>query len=405
MNLFSAACIVVAATAFGLAIYAWKLDSKALLNRFLVATSLVAAFRVLGSGLVNLAGTPASFWLFLHLTLSASLFIVPLMFAVNLMFAGVSRPWRALLVGPVLVLTLIELLPVWTGQWIVKGYRITPWGNELLPTNSTVWMVLFDATVEYCWVVALAAFVLGFLRTKSGRQKAILVQLFLFLLIIDLGSILFAPVLWKSWGSSDPSVLLAGLHVLNYLVLVARYRALTKETTNFSGEMFQSLHEAVFLVDGEGRVVQTSDKMARLLGKPGVELKGRKVNSLLPGWPQLVSDLEVLQREHHREASREGTLRNARFVLTMRPHKDQFGNLRGVLMTVKSAEDLTLGVHQFGISDREQEVANLLLEGLGTREIADKLFISAATVRNHLAKLFQKTGTKNRVELVRRLRS
>ena len=196
MNFFSAACIVVAATALALAIYAWKLDPRGLLNRLLVMTALVAAFRVLGSGLVNLAGEP-SFWLVLRLTLTASLFVVPLMFAVNLAFARVSRRWVGLLVAPILLATLGELWPLWTGQWLVAGYRSGPWGNELIPSDQTLWIFLFDSTVVYGWLVALAAFVRGYFTTTSGRQKAIVVQLFVFLLLINLISLFLAPAFWN----------------------------------------------------------------------------------------------------------------------------------------------------------------------------------------------------------------
>jgi len=56
---------------------------------------------------------------------------------------------------------------------------------------------------------------------------------------------------------------------------------------------------------------------------------------------------------------------------------------------------------KFGISAREAEVLALVGEGLTNQEIADKLFISLTTVKSHLAHLFEKTGTRNRVELLR----
>jgi DNA-binding NarL/FixJ family response regulator len=36
---------------------------------------------------------------------------------------------------------------------------------------------------------------------------------------------------------------------------------------------------------------------------------------------------------------------------------------------------------------------------MGNREIAEKLFISENTVKNHLSRIFQKVGVKDRVEL------
>jgi DNA-binding CsgD family transcriptional regulator len=61
-------------------------------------------------------------------------------------------------------------------------------------------------------------------------------------------------------------------------------------------------------------------------------------------------------------------------------------------------------VKAFRISDREMEVIRLIQEGYSNKEIGEKLFISPATVRNHLHNLFEKTSARNRVDLLRRAR-
>lgn len=48
-----------------------------------------------------------------------------------------------------------------------------------------------------------------------------------------------------------------------------------------------------------------------------------------------------------------------------------------------------------GLSNREQEVLQLLCDGLSTSEISEKLFISARTVEGHRLRILEKTGTKN----------
>jgi DNA-binding CsgD family transcriptional regulator len=52
------------------------------------------------------------------------------------------------------------------------------------------------------------------------------------------------------------------------------------------------------------------------------------------------------------------------------------------------------------VSPREQEVVGLLLEGRGTSEMASRLSISEHTVRDHLKRLYRKTGTRSRSELL-----
>jgi DNA-binding NarL/FixJ family response regulator len=56
------------------------------------------------------------------------------------------------------------------------------------------------------------------------------------------------------------------------------------------------------------------------------------------------------------------------------------------------------------LTEREARVAELLRDGLGTREIADELGLSPITVRRHLGTLGRKIGAKGREELLRTLR-
>ncbi len=57
------------------------------------------------------------------------------------------------------------------------------------------------------------------------------------------------------------------------------------------------------------------------------------------------------------------------------------------------------------LTNREREVFELLVQDKTTKEIAQQLFISEKTVRNHISNVMQKLGVKGRsqavVELVR----
>jgi len=53
----------------------------------------------------------------------------------------------------------------------------------------------------------------------------------------------------------------------------------------------------------------------------------------------------------------------------------------------------------FGITRREREIIGLIQAGKTNQEIADKLFISVATVKDHNHNIFVKSGVRNRLEL------
>jgi DNA-binding NarL/FixJ family response regulator len=54
----------------------------------------------------------------------------------------------------------------------------------------------------------------------------------------------------------------------------------------------------------------------------------------------------------------------------------------------------------FGLTSRELEVVELLAEGASTRELADRLYISLNTARNHVQRAIRKLGAHSRLEAV-----
>ena len=53
------------------------------------------------------------------------------------------------------------------------------------------------------------------------------------------------------------------------------------------------------------------------------------------------------------------------------------------------------------LTNREREVLDVVAEGHPVQEIADRLVLSAGTVRNHLSRIMAKTGARTRWEAVR----
>ncbi len=51
------------------------------------------------------------------------------------------------------------------------------------------------------------------------------------------------------------------------------------------------------------------------------------------------------------------------------------------------------------LTERERQVVHLVCQGFRNKEIADKLFISEQTVKNHLHNIFDKLGVSDRLEL------
>ncbi len=66
------------------------------------------------------------------------------------------------------------------------------------------------------------------------------------------------------------------------------------------------------------------------------------------------------------------------------------------------AEPLTSGMRdreRSPLSQREREIVSLVAQGFKNKEMAEKMFISEQTVKNHLHNIFDKLGVSDRLEL------
>ncbi len=68
-------------------------------------------------------------------------------------------------------------------------------------------------------------------------------------------------------------------------------------------------------------------------------------------------------------------------------------------------EKNTRALQSLGISEREYQVLELLAEGCTNREIGNRLFISANTVKTHLARLYEKLEVSRRTQAIHRAKA
>jgi DNA-binding NarL/FixJ family response regulator len=77
---------------------------------------------------------------------------------------------------------------------------------------------------------------------------------------------------------------------------------------------------------------------------------------------------------------------------------------------VKAVRMVALGMEVFGrgeeqagpLSGREREVVGLIAAGATNREIAQRLYLSPHTVKEHTSSIYRKLGVRNRAEAVKR---
>jgi NarL family two-component system response regulator LiaR len=55
----------------------------------------------------------------------------------------------------------------------------------------------------------------------------------------------------------------------------------------------------------------------------------------------------------------------------------------------------------YNLTERERTILHLIVEGLNNQEIADRLFVSRATIKVYVSTILSKLGVQNRIEAVR----
>lgn len=71
-----------------------------------------------------------------------------------------------------------------------------------------------------------------------------------------------------------------------------------------------------------------------------------------------------------------------------------------ILSNVASSPNKQPAEHAYNLTDREQDILNLLAQGLSNAEISQQLYLSEGTVRNYTSTLFAKLGVSDRTQAV-----
>ena len=210
--------------------------------------------------------------------------------------------------------------------------------------------------------------------------------------------------------------------------MLARSRMKPSEAADLA-EMLATTAEGGFAIDGEGRIALWNRGAEDLLGHTVREAVGRRCCDLLMGDDENGNRL-CCRGCHIKELSRAGTpvhtfdMRTRTKsgatiwvnVSTLRVSSDESGDrtvhlirdvtttreilalIRERLATPAAAAITTNG--NVPLTRRELEILHIIASGLSTKETAERLHVSPATIRNHVQNILGKLGAHSRLEAV-----
>ena len=220
--------------------------------------------------------------------------------------------------------------------------------------------------------------------------------------------------LLRSWSSGpyEPRELNMARTLLPHIQRAASIARRLDDATVAARAGFDALdgqNRPMFLTDATGRLLHTNRAADAMLAEGDILATLGVV--LRAGTPQATDALQGLlgraavQRESgHMHLPHHG----AAMKVTAMPvtREGRFGELRGPTVMLLAepapppAAELTA---MFDLTEAEAAVAKALLDGHSAAEIAASTGRSVNTVRSHLARLMQKTGTRRQAALVRAL--
>jgi DNA-binding CsgD family transcriptional regulator len=177
---------------------------------------------------------------------------------------------------------------------------------------------------------------------------------------------------------------------------------------------FETSAEAVLMADSEGKICFCSPAAAELLGRERGQILGRPCWTVVclftPSGAPFCSHhcpvrrdslLQIVPPRQRLVRETGGSTRLVDLVTFLIPETgpgpQPVFHLLEPVVEVAQAPILALG-NLDSLSPREQEILRLLALGRSTRAVAEVLFISTATVRNHVQRILKKLGVHSRLE-------
>ncbi|MFP4442303.1 MAG: LuxR C-terminal-related transcriptional regulator [Spirochaetia bacterium] len=263
------------------------------------------------------------------------------------------------------------------------------------------------------WFIPLGYYIRYHRQAKLNREKkqaVLLIRMLLAAIILVTGEYILNPII-PGWDVPTQSPVIFSVWIGALVYAIWKYGFLKISPGLLAEKILDSVEDLVLLYDLDGKRVYQNRKAQSFLGDsrlvPFFRTDPLKANlnpllALVSVWTPKDPEKEFIMTVPDDSAG-SGEEREIKF--RVKPLFDRFGDPLGLLVSGSAIPRLDDVLLQYQLSAREIEVFNHLSRGKTIQETAETLYITERTVKAHISSIYEKTGAKNRVELLNMIKS
>jgi DNA-binding CsgD family transcriptional regulator/PAS domain-containing protein len=194
--------------------------------------------------------------------------------------------------------------------------------------------------------------------------------------------------------------------VIGNAIAVDRYQLLRITPAHITKDILRSINDLVILVESDGTIGFMNEAALNFFGQTWPALRAQKIDTILPPPATgrlLPPDTTVSPPDDRRITVAYGHSSGALQMLDVHITwiNDRFGDFLGYLLVGTVSKPSQTVMRQYGLTQRESEMVQAILNGWSYDTIADQLCISESTIKSHVTSIYRKMEIRNRLELIR----
>ena len=265
---------------------------------------------------------------------------------------------------------------------------------------------LYSVYVPVVFLFNIVLLLLWMKRTelrRIHRQGRILTVTLLGSIVMGVFSDMYLPRLVEGYHSNGLGIVCFLLWMAGIFYAVVRYDLLSITPERISHEIVSNIEDYLFLIDKDEVLVAASRKTAEFTGM-GRRRKEIRLKDVVVGYEELVPRIKSVFEEKEEKSGYRFRLKNKRGELLslyaqFRLVRDNFGDGIGVLFHGRETQDIGYLTARYGITARETDILQAIVNGYTNREIAELLGITERTVKYHVNGIYNRLGIDNRAQL------